>query len=78
MLTVGQAAARLGISIALIYQLCSSRKLPHIRLGCGRGTIRISESDLDAYVQAARVETFTLASTTGLKHIRPKQASSQQ
>ena len=41
LLTVREAAERLGCSEALVYLLCSERRLPHVRLGTGRGTIRI-------------------------------------
>lgn len=49
MLTVQQAAVRLGISTALVYALVARRKIRHERHGLGRGVIRIPEDALDEY-----------------------------
>jgi excisionase family DNA binding protein len=54
-LTVKQAAAELGVSEALVYQLCSSRKLRHERHGLGRGKILIPEEALQEYRQGVTV-----------------------
>lgn len=55
LLNVKQAAARLGVSPALIYELIQLRKIRHERHGLGRGTIRISESALDEYRRSREV-----------------------
>ena len=47
-LTVREYAAAYGVSAATVYSMCAAGKLPHVRLGAGRGTIRIPE---DAAVQ---------------------------
>jgi excisionase family DNA binding protein len=65
-LTVGEAAERLGVSESLVYRLCEDRKLPHVRIGCGRGTIRILESDLDEFIQSCRVGQFSLEQVESL------------
>jgi excisionase family DNA binding protein len=64
MLTVKQAAARAGVSVSLIYQLCDERRLPHYRPGGKgkRGKILISPRDLDAFMESIRVESRTRAS----------------
>ncbi len=49
MLTVAQAAERLGVSRALIYSLVAARKLRHERIGLKRGVIRIPDDALDEY-----------------------------
>ena len=36
--------------------LCAERRLPHVRLGTGRGTIRIAEDDINKYVKNSRIE----------------------
>ena len=54
--TVQEVSQRLRCSRALVYLLCEKGKLSHHRLGLGRGTIRISESDLESFLQAAHVE----------------------
>lgn len=57
-LTVKQAAARAGVSPALVYQWTSAeRRLRHMRVGRRgrRGRIRIDEADLDAFLAALKV-----------------------
>jgi excisionase family DNA binding protein len=57
-LTVKQAAERLGISPALVYGWCNAGLLPHHRLGLPghRGCIRIAEADLDAFLVSQKRE----------------------
>jgi excisionase family DNA binding protein len=68
--TVQQVAAELQVSRATIYELCAQQKLPHFRVGIGRGAIRIQEADLAAFLQASKVEPNRLRNAAGLKHIR--------
>jgi excisionase family DNA binding protein len=57
MLTVADAARRLGVSESLVYEWCRTRALVHYRFGArGRGKIMIRETDLAAYLEACRVE----------------------
>ena len=49
MLSVREAAKRLGISPALVYGLCARKRIRHERYGLGRGTIKIPEDALDEY-----------------------------
>lgn len=67
-LTVKQSATRLGVSKSLVYQLCAAGKLPHYRVGIGRGTIRIEEQDLDI-VKLVTVPEFPVRQESGLKHL---------
>jgi excisionase family DNA binding protein len=67
LLTVKAAAARLGCSPALVYLLCAERKLAHVRLGTARGTIRVEEADLEAFLVGCKVEAHSLHED--LKHI---------
>jgi excisionase family DNA binding protein len=55
-LTVKQAAARLGVSPALIYALVAAKKIRHERHGLGRGAIRIPEDALEEYRRRCTVE----------------------
>ena len=66
-LSVKEVAARLGCSPALVYLLCSERKLAHFRLGTARGTLRVEETDLEAFVAVCKVEAHSLSED--LKHI---------
>ena len=54
MLTVKQVAARLNIAPQSVYQLIQTGKLPVHRFGAGRGTIRISQQDLNQFIESCR------------------------
>jgi excisionase family DNA binding protein len=47
---VKEAAARLEVSTATVYGLVASGKLRCIRVGLGRGVIRITEEHLAAFI----------------------------
>jgi excisionase family DNA binding protein len=55
MLTIREASQRLHVSPSLIYGLCARGMLEHFRCGLGRGTIRISEKALEAYLERSKV-----------------------
>lgn len=55
-LKIKEAAERLNVSSATLYHLCAEEKVRHIRVGSGRGTIRIDESALDEFIQGATVQ----------------------
>jgi excisionase family DNA binding protein len=52
MLTVHEAAKRMGVSAAIIYALCTARQLRHSRVGLGRGKIVIAEEAIVEYLRA--------------------------
>jgi excisionase family DNA binding protein len=54
LLTVRQVAAKLNVSLRCVYQLIEARAIPCHRIGIGRGTIRVQEGDVDAYLIASR------------------------
>jgi excisionase family DNA binding protein len=70
LLTVRESAGRLGCSEALVYLLCSERRVARVRLGTGRGTFRIAEEELDEFLKNSRIDAHSLGK--GLKHIRAK------
>lgn len=76
MLTVKQVAERLQISQQSVYLLIQRGKLVTHRFGAGRGTIRVSEEDLDAFIESCRYQKAESApkprhiKATSLKHIR--------
>jgi excisionase family DNA binding protein len=41
--SVREYAAAYGVSSATVYAMCAQGKLPHVRLGTGRGVIRIAK-----------------------------------
>lgn len=50
LLTVRETADRLGVSVGLVYSLLTQRKLEYVRVGNGRGRLRIEEDALAAYL----------------------------
>ena len=74
MLRVKQVAERMGISAALVYVLVSKGKLTCFRIGLGRGSIRFSEEDVEAfeaYLNSSRIESQLIKpERPKLKHLR--------
>jgi len=68
-LTVADVAKRLRCSPSLVYGLCASGKLPHHRLGLGRGTIRVTEAQLAAFLEGTAI-TPAPSQPEELRHIR--------
>ncbi len=56
---VREAAKRLEVSASIVYGLCAQGRLPHVRVGLGRGTIRISEDDVRSFLESCRPEPST-------------------
>ena len=54
MLKVRQVADLLGVSAATVYRLVGEGRLPHYRVGCGRGGVRFRRDEVDGYVAACR------------------------
>ena len=69
LLTVREAGERLRVSQATVYHLCADGQLPHLRIGTGRGAIRITEEELAAFLERSKVDRPKLA-LTGLKHLK--------
>jgi excisionase family DNA binding protein len=76
LLTIKEAAVRLRVSVAMVYLLCSRGPLPHVRFGLGRGTIRIREEDLTAFIEGCKVEGGRPTNAAGLKHLKAPTAGS--
>jgi excisionase family DNA binding protein len=54
MLSVKDVAARLKVSLATVYNLIQDAEIECYRIGRGRGTVRVSEDQLQAYLEKAR------------------------
>ena len=54
MLTVKDVAEKLQIAAGTVYALIESGRLVAHRFGNGRGTIRVTEEDLNAYIESCR------------------------
>lgn len=59
LMTVQQAAERLGIGRDSIYQEIQSGRLTCIKLGPKGGKVRLTESDLAAYIERCRTSAPT-------------------
>jgi excisionase family DNA binding protein len=78
MLTVGQVADRLGVKSALVYRLIGKGEIAHVRVGLGRGVIRVEESSVEEYKARRRrqapalpeVRRATRKPNPVLKHLR--------
>ena len=57
LLTTEEVATLLGVSRSLVYHLVDKGKLPHHRVGLGRGTIRFTEKDVSEFLRSCRNET---------------------
>jgi excisionase family DNA binding protein len=53
--TVKEAAARLEVPVSSVYALAAAGRLPHRRIGLGKGVIRITEADLAEFLERCRV-----------------------
>jgi excisionase family DNA binding protein len=75
LLTVSDVAEVLNVSESLLYQMLDAGKLPHLRIGNGRGVIRFDPADIVAYLKTRRViATPTRESALRFiaKHMQPK------
>jgi excisionase family DNA binding protein len=68
MFTVADVAGRWNCSPQLIYALVAEGKLECFRLGNGRGTIRFTEEQLQAFLASARIKP-RVSVPVGLKHL---------
>ena len=60
LLTVEEAADRLGTSTRFVRRLIFERRIPYTKLG---RHVRIAASDLDAFIAAGRIEAGSLPSS---------------
>lgn len=73
MLTVPEVAKRLNVNKQTVYRLCEHNLLANYRIGLGRGTLRIEEDDLEAYLNRAKPVIGFTHGLTG-----PKPASNKR
>jgi len=57
LLTIKQVATRLKMDYSHIYRMIRAGVLPCIKVGIGRGVIRVKESDLEAYIEGRKSDT---------------------
>ena len=61
LLTLQEAADRLGTSLRFVRRLIFERRIPFIKIG---RHVRIAASDLDAFIAAGRVEAGCVPNST--------------
>ncbi len=54
LLTVEEVQAQLKVSRSCVYTLIAQGKLACVRIGVGRGTIRVERSELESFVDRCR------------------------
>jgi excisionase family DNA binding protein len=70
--TVRQAAKRLEVSPQLVYALIAAGKLSCVRIGLGRGTIRILDQHIADYLSKSESVAKTLPAPPPKREIRLK------
>lgn len=63
LLTVNDVVQQTQLSLASVYRLIQSGRLPHIRPGVGRRAIRIRQEDLEKYLRNEEPEFDDTEST---------------
>lgn len=56
LLTVRDVSQVLQVSVASVYAMVAEGKIAFLRVGTGRGSIRIDQRDLDEYLSTCRSE----------------------
>ena len=56
LLTVEEAAGRLGTSVRFVRRLIAARRIAFVRMGRPGAPVRLTEEDVVAFVAASRVE----------------------
>ena len=68
LLSVEQAAERLGTSVRFVRRLIAERRIAYVKVG---RHVRLDPTDVEAFIAASRVE-IRASSVTVLPHRRPR------
>jgi len=68
LLSVEQAAERLGTSVRFVRRLIAERRIAYVKVG---RHVRLDPTDVEAFITASRVEIRS-SSVTALPHRRPR------
>ncbi len=60
--TAQSTAKQLGIGLSTLYDLARQRKIPHRRVGLGRGRLMFTDQDIQEYLASCKVEAGSLHS----------------
>jgi excisionase family DNA binding protein len=69
-LTVKEVAERLRVSSSTVYNLVEEGRISCHRIGKGRGCIRFTEEQVEAFLQSCRVEAGALHPGFRFTHTR--------
>ena len=73
LLQVPQVAELLACSIATVYALIDTGKLPAVKIGVGNGGVRVAREDLQSFIESRRTSPpppVPRAKTLTLRHLR--------
>jgi excisionase family DNA binding protein len=65
---VQEVAKLLGVAASTVYDMARQRKIPHRRIGTGRGRIVFTEEDVQAFLDSSKVEALTLPAAIKFTH----------
>jgi excisionase family DNA binding protein len=67
---VQEVAKLLGVAASTVYDLTRQRKIPHRRIGTGRGRIVFTEQDVEDFLVSCKVEALSLPTSFKFTHGR--------
>ena len=70
-MTVHEAAEKLGISASTLYDMARQKKISHRRIGTGRGRVLFTDEDLEEFLRSSSVKALSLQPTAHFTHSRP-------
>jgi excisionase family DNA binding protein len=65
---VPEVAELLGVAPSTVYDLARERKIPHRRIGTGRGRIVFTEQDVEEFLRLCKVEAHSLPASFKFTH----------
>ena len=65
---VQEVAKLLGVAPSTVYDLARERKIPHSRIGTGRGGIVFTEEDIEESLVSRKVEALSMPATFKFTH----------
>ena len=65
---VQEVAKLLGVARSTVYDMARLRKIPHRRIGTGRGRIVFTEEDVQQFLDSSKVEALSLPSSFPFTH----------
>jgi excisionase family DNA binding protein len=67
---VREVATLLGVAASTVYDMVRQRKIPHRRIGTGRGRIVFTQQDVQEFLDSCKVEVHSLPASFKFTHGR--------